>query len=302
MFISRSLTQRGRVAKRWMPHTNPKLGYLKDQHVDRIYRMEDEPYVPELNRNLTYDKTIKTIRGNNRNLDKITISTPRTKNNSQGYFRPAQKIDKTRTVPESNGATGQVIPQLARITFRVCPTSISSAGMRNFLDDNAGNYSKFKKMNSSTALYKIIKKDYEPKIITEWCSGTIEVHEAAHLKESDIFAICDQSACRSGIDWHSRVENIIQTRNSSIQGQWTSFSNKNNPDSESFGKIKKVDAWVRRNNKFEKYYRETESLESIYPELSAAEKRDKPLGPYGEVFDPIVDDAFEVPELPPKQS
>ena len=157
MFITRSLAQRGRVAKRWMPHTNPKLGYLKEQHVDRIYRMEDEPYVPELNRNLTYDNTIKTIRGNNRNLDKITISTPRTKNNSSGYVRPAQKMDKTRTVPEANGATGQVIPQLARVTLRVCSTSISSAGMRNFLDDNDGSFARFKEQNPGTVIYRWLK-------------------------------------------------------------------------------------------------------------------------------------------------
>ena len=115
--------------------------------------MEDEPYVPELNRNLTYDNTIKTIRGNNRNLDKITISTPRTKNNSSGYVRPAQSMDKTRTVPEANGATGQVIPQLARVTLRVCSTSISSAGMRNFLDDNDGSFARFKEQNPGTAIY-----------------------------------------------------------------------------------------------------------------------------------------------------
>ena len=159
MFITRSLQQRGRVAKRWMPHTNPKLGYLKDQHVDRIYRMEEEPYVPELNRNLTYDSTIKTTRGLNRNNDRITVSTPRTKNNSLGYFRPAQKIDKTRTVPESNGATGQVIPQLARITFRVCSTSISSSGMRNFLDDNTGRFKKFREDNPGTAIYRKMVKN-----------------------------------------------------------------------------------------------------------------------------------------------
>jgi len=105
-----------------------------------MYALEAEPMVPELNRNLTYDRKIKVKKG----MDTFTVDAPRKVNDSLGYFRPAQEIDKVRTIPESNGMTGFVIPQLARITFRVCSDSFSSNGVREFLDDTNGYFKKLK--------------------------------------------------------------------------------------------------------------------------------------------------------------
>ena len=87
------------------------------------------------------------------------VDTPRKVNDSLGYFRPAQEIDKVRTIPESNGMTGFVIPQLARITFRVCSDSFSSNGVREFLDDTNGYFKKFKDDNKGTAIYIMKKND-----------------------------------------------------------------------------------------------------------------------------------------------
>ena len=137
----------------------------------------------------SHDKTI-TIKPTQRTYDRQDIKTPRTVNESLGYFRPSQEQDKVRTLPESNGSTGYVIPQLKRVTFRYCRYSKSSLGVREFIENskNSGFYEKFLADNPSTAVYdKIYDDGNSAKILVEWCGkDKCEIFEVSHLSESDI--------------------------------------------------------------------------------------------------------------------
>lgn len=290
-------TRHLRKIRTWRPYAwgNDETHYVYRQTIDRMYGTEWEPFVPELNKNVTYDKTI-TIKPTRRTYDRQDIVTPRTINESVGFFRPGQEADKVRTTPEMNGATGFFIPQFKRATFRYCSESISSSGVREFFNPNKENSfsKKFEDLNPWTTIYKIPINDEIPKLILEFCSGQTEQVEIAHLSAEEVFQILDQAANRSGLNWHARIENDVQTRRPSVQGQWSIFGTdeeivKRKKRRKAFGQLKKFNAWDPKRPPFQGYYREGEKIE--YPVLDSEDKRVEPRGPYSEPFGPIyVDD------------
>lgn len=109
--------------------------------------------------------------------------------------------------------------------------------------------------------------------------------------------ILDSAAHRCGLNTYARIENNIQTRRPSIQGQWNIFGStnaemvKNLSKKKEFGKLKKFNAWDPKFNKFGAYYRESEKIQT--PELSSGEKKSLPRGPYAKPFGPVYVDHNE---------
>ena len=136
---------------------------------------------------------------------------------------------------------------------------------------------------------------YDAKIIAEWSSGATEVFEANFLQEEDVYSIADQSANRSGMNWYARVENVVQTRNPSIQGQWTPFDRKTekyNPRKQ-FGRIQRKAAWSGQSGeqiRWSSLYRSGELNKNSYPDLTPEERLDTPLGPFADPLPPIYND------------
>jgi len=299
MYITRRILAGAK--KSWVPSTkgNKETHNIPMHTTDRMYAIEHEPFVPELHRYVTYDKTI-TIKPTQRTYDRQDIKTPRTVNESLGYFRPSQEQDKVRTLPESNGSTGYVIPQLKRVTFRYCRYSKSSLGVREFIENskNSGFYEKFLEDNPSTAVYdKIYDDGNSAKILVEWCGkDKTEIFEVSHLSESDIYSILDSAAHRSGLNTFARIENKIHTKRPSIQGQWSIFGSdeeitKRLKRRKHFGKLTKNNAWDPKYNEFQQYYRADEEI--VMPDLKADQKISEPRGPYAKPFGPVYIDHNE---------